>query len=517
MQLFNFSNSQKDNSTSLETKSELERRYLGVFSLIFMLAALPALVAFIPIFLLTSQISFLYIIFLIAGAAGVEGLGFWIARYRPKWVRFGSWLLLSYIQILICLVSYLFGSRLPIGGVFLLTIFLSLFLLPWYTTLIFTLTGLAMSVIVIFVKYQPPIVLEGLAFDTVTLIVWFATLLLPGLMGLYLLAELTSSYVKVARQNKRLQETLEALENKRQMGQSVSSRIQSASTELHATATQQASGSQEQVASIHQITAFLQELSQTANEITHKAENINNTSTEVLETAQQVIQTSNLVGERGEEGLLAVNSTIVGNRRITELYQGLVEILERLENRSSQIKQINQLIKEVSNEMHLLALNATIEAAGAGQYGERFGVVAREVKSLSDRSIQASKEVSTILGVVGGEIQAAVGAAGECQRETLAVLDVAVKSGEVMNELLIAIEQNAQVAGRIEESTSLMNNFTSEIAFATSQQYSGSKQAVEALQGIGTVAHQNSSSSLKVTATAREMENFSQELVETLS
>ncbi len=500
----------------LETKTQREQRSLSVFSLIIISIFGGGSLSMIPLSYFTGQFGLLGVIPPTMICVGVSIFVNWASHY-PNLVRFGSWLMLGCTTLSMSFYLIFFGPNQPMAGLFFLPIVMSLFLLPWYGTLLITMTGLAVTSLITLLEFQALLPLSGITATILTVIIWFFVLIAPTALGLYLLSQLNTSYKQATTQNNRISEAFRSVERKREMGQMVSTRIQSVSAELHATASQQASGSQQQVAAIQEITAFLQELSQTANEITHKAENINNTSTDVLVTAQQVIHTADLVKERGEEGLLAVNSTIAGNHRITALYQKMVEILERLENRSSQINQINQLIKDVSDEMHLLALNATLEAAGAGEYGERFGVVAREVKSLSNRSVKASKEVSTILGEVGGEIKIAVGAAGECQRETIAALGLAVKSGEVMNELLIAIEQNAKVGNWIEDSTNLMNNFTSEIVYATSQQYSGSKQAVDSLQEIGTIARQSATGSIQVITTAREMEEFSRELAETLA
>jgi methyl-accepting chemotaxis protein len=53
---------------------------------------------------------------------------------------------------------------------------------------------------------------------------------------------------------------------------------------------------------------------------------------------------------------------------------------------SVQINEILDFIKNVADQTKMLGVNAAIEAARAGDYGRGFGVVAEEIRKLSDQS-----------------------------------------------------------------------------------------------------------------------------------
>jgi methyl-accepting chemotaxis protein len=108
-----------------------------------------------------------------------------------------------------------------------------------------------------------------------------------------------------------------------------------------------------------------------------------------------VIQNAlNLLGEMTD--MLEENGNLnVGYSRSIEM------ILES----TATINKITEDIQYISDQTNLLALNAAIEAARAGEHGRGFSVVAEEVRKLSDRTNQASNDITQIVGKVNASVK----------------------------------------------------------------------------------------------------------------
>ncbi|MBF0442809.1 MAG: hypothetical protein HQK54_12965 [Oligoflexales bacterium] len=88
------------------------------------------------------------------------------------------------------------------------------------------------------------------------------------------------------------------------------------------------------------------------------------------------------------------------------LNMGYSQSIEAILVNTATINKITEDIQYISDQTNLLALNAAIEAARAGEHGRGFSVVAEEVRKLSDRTNQASNDITQIVGKVNASVEA---------------------------------------------------------------------------------------------------------------
>lgn len=84
----------------------------------------------------------------------------------------------------------------------------------------------------------------------------------------------------------------------------------------------------------------------------------------------------------------------------------------KLHRDSANIGEIMNVIGKVATQTRLLAINAAVEAARAGQHGQGFMVVAREVQRLADETMRATQRVGGILDGISTSVRGLVEAVG---------------------------------------------------------------------------------------------------------
>ena len=222
--------------------------------------------------------------------------------------------------------------------------------------------------------------------------------------------------------------------------QADASRISATSSEISAAASHQASGSQQQATAITEVTVTVEQLNQTAVQIADAAGS-------VADAAEQALVSAS----RGQE---AVRDSILGMAMIRSRVNDITARILALSAQSQRISDIIDVIDEMAGRTHILALNAAVESAGAGgEIGERFGVVASEVKKLAQRSAAATREVRTVIAQVQAATNAAVMATEDGLKETEKGVQMAHQSGDANEDIIQMVERTAQLANAISLAT----------------------------------------------------------------
>lgn len=118
--------------------------------------------------------------------------------------------------------------------------------------------------------------------------------------------------------------------------------------------------------------------------------------------------------EAVQQALSRIGAGMEGIRAATD---ASARALRDLDEQSGEIGDIVKLIRDVADQTNLLSLNAAIEAARAGEAGRGFAVVASEVRSLADRSRNATRQIQELVAKIQAGTAAAMTAMQESQDE----------------------------------------------------------------------------------------------------
>jgi len=241
--------------------------------------------------------------------------------------------------------------------------------------------------------------------------------------------------------------------------QSSSVEVASAAGLVQRTSSELASASSQQAAAVVEITATTEELARTAGQIASNAAG----------QADLAAQSE----KAGDDGAASVEAAVSGVEAVRQHMEAIAGRADVLGSRSREIYRILDLITEIAQETHILALNAAIEASAAGEYGERFSVVAEEVRRLAERSRESVDSVRSHLDEFSGSIRGVVVATEEGSKAASQVLHQSRSSEEAISQLRSALSETAQAAR--------------EISLATQEQRTASDQVVLTLREVSEV------------------------------
>jgi methyl-accepting chemotaxis protein len=209
-------------------------------------------------------------------------------------------------------------------------------------------------------------------------------------------------------------------------------------------------------------------------------------------------EVSSQVKQQADKSRSEVEQTIDALADIQKSVELTYETIKKLTENSGRIGNIVNVIKEITKRTNLLALNASIIAAQAGENGKNFGVVADEIRNLSQQTGSSTGEIAGIIEEILTESQQASRNVsfskelvhkgvnlGRTLGESLgAIVQRADRSMEMTEEIKIATEEQVRGVNLITRSIEDVSTMTAQIFNASKEQSNATKNIVKYVHSI---------------------------------
>lgn len=120
----------------------------------------------------------------------------------------------------------------------------------------------------------------------------------------------------------------------------------------------------------------------------------------------------------------------------------LNESIKEVYTMSEEINSISMFIKQISEQTNMLGLNAAIEAARAGDSGRGFGVVAQEIRKLSEQTKGTVPKINKLTDNIKEKITMAT-------RESESTLAASQQQASASQEITASIEELATLSEKL--------------------------------------------------------------------
>ncbi|KOP79632.1 hypothetical protein AN957_02320 [Cytobacillus solani] len=300
--------------------------------------------------------------------------------------------------------------------------------------------------------------------------------------------------------------------------------LQTASTSKEvASSTEELSVNTSEVVDIvEEISATFQNVAESSNHQAIEAEHIQAIFQKIATQTNDIAERIKITTKNSREvSDYAVNGNVIIGESIKQMDDirlsstNVSKTMHELKEKSDRVKEILNIIMNVSKQTNLLALNASIESARAGEHGKGFAIVAEEIRTLAEETSKSIESIKSIVFEIESKTTEAVQLSEQGDKIVQIGMEKVKNAGHSFNEIK---ESTKGLSEEVEHVLTSTVEIQEEISAANIQIIniaSISKEISSQMQDVALSSEQQTGSMEEVSAaiqmlvhTANEMEKL---------
>jgi len=236
---------------------------------------------------------------------------------------------------------------------------------------------------------------------------------------------------------------------------------------------EQSAISVEQAGSIAEISSTMDEFTSSFGQV---SENVSSVSEMVQKILDYVTESSQLISSVAAK----MNDINKDNDRD-------ISYIMELKKRSKEIAKVMEIINSISDQTKIIAFNAALEASSAGEAGKRFGVVAAEIRKLTENVIDSTASIDAIVTEIQTLADQMVLASEKTTKNIGDGLEFSSESVHNMEAIVSSISTSSDATKQIVLSVQQQKSATAQIQMGLKELSLGAQQNSETIQALNSM------------------------------
>ncbi|MCK5154868.1 MAG: methyl-accepting chemotaxis protein [Spirochaetales bacterium] len=241
-------------------------------------------------------------------------------------------------------------------------------------------------------------------------------------------------------------------------------------TSIAVSVEQQSAISVEQAGSIAEISTTMDEFASSFTQVSENTKSVSEVSEKIYTYVNDSSELINSVAEKIND----INGD--NDRNISNIMN--------LKQRSRDIAKVMGIINTISDQTKIIAFNAALEASSAGESGKRFGVVAAEIRKLTESVIDSTANIDKIINEIQNLADQMVVASEKTTKNIQKGLESSNESVNTMEFIVGSVKSSHEATQQISLSVQQQQTAAAQIQIGLKEISLGAQQNSEAIQAL---------------------------------